>query len=69
MNEFDFRNLVREMLTAQKAYFKKGRKQSDLKRSIELEELVWKELAPGPEAATSAPGEAGQPRLFDEINE
>lgn len=49
MNEQDFRDLVRQMLDAQQTYFKKGRKQSDLLKSIELEKRVRAELDAGPE--------------------
>jgi hypothetical protein len=52
MNEIDFRNLVRQMLDAQQTYFKKGRKPSDLQKSIQLEAIVRQELEAGPDGST-----------------
>ncbi len=51
MDEIKFRNLVREMMDAQQAYFK-SRLQSDLLKAKDLEKRVAKELAAGPDART-----------------
>lgn len=69
MNEIKFRQLVKEMLETQQTYFK-GRKQSDLIKSKELEKRVRQELAAGPDQAASLTEQEyqGQLSLLDEAN-
>lgn len=65
MNIEQFIETVRQMRTAQKAYFKESRKQSDLIKSKQLEKLVDDALAAGFEAKDPAVPETEQPTLFE----
>jgi hypothetical protein len=63
MNYDAFVNAVREMRGYQKAYFKEGRKQSDLIEAKKWEKLVDEFLA-GQEGEPAA-SETEQPTLFE----
>ena len=62
MNKDEFIETVRQMRAAQKAYFKEGRKHSDLIASKRLEKLVDDALAAG---FPGEPEEKEQPTLFE----
>jgi hypothetical protein len=65
MDKDTFIELVRELRRSQKAYFKNGRKQSDLIESKRLEKLVDEALAAGFERdQTAVPDESEQPKLL-----